>query len=95
MKLTPEQVEHVSLLARLELTKEEREQFTTQLNAILEHFEQLQRLDTAGVPPTSHPIPLANVFRADEVQPSLPAEEALANAPDRTTDAFRVPRVVE
>jgi aspartyl-tRNA(Asn)/glutamyl-tRNA(Gln) amidotransferase subunit C len=95
MPLTPEEVEHVALLGRLELTAEERRRFTDQLNSILEHFEQLRQLDTSGVAPMSHAVEMSNVFREDEPQPSLAPEEALGNAPDRTEDAFRVPRVIE
>jgi aspartyl-tRNA(Asn)/glutamyl-tRNA(Gln) amidotransferase subunit C len=95
MRLTPEEVEHVALLARLRLTEEERERFTTQLNSILEHFEQLQQIDTSGVPPMSHAVPMSNVLREDEPAPSLSPEEALQNAPDRDRDCFRVPRVIE
>lgn len=95
MRLTPEEVEHVALLGRLKLTEEERARFTTQLNSILEYFEQLQQIDTAGVPPMSHAVALTNVLREDEPQPSLTPEEALQNAPDREDDFFRVPRVIE
>ena len=95
MRLTPEEVEHVALLARLRLTGEERKRFTTQLNSILEHFEQLQQIDTSGVPPMSHAVPMSNVLRDDEPAPSLAPEEALQNAPDQDRDCFRVPRVIE
>jgi aspartyl-tRNA(Asn)/glutamyl-tRNA(Gln) amidotransferase subunit C len=95
MRLTPEEVEHVALLGRLKLTEEERERFTTQLNSILEYFEQLQQIDTTGVPPMSHAVAVTNVLREDEPQPSLTPEEALRNAPDREEDYFRVPRVIE
>ena len=95
MRLSREEVEHVALLARLELTEEEREQFTTQLNSILEHFEALTELDTSGIEPTSHVIALPSVLRDDETRPSLPTEEAMANAPDRVAETFRVPRIVE
>jgi len=95
MRLTPEEVDHVALLARLKLTAKEREQFTTQLNSILEHFEQLQPIDTSGVPPMSHAVPMSNVFREDEPAPSLSPEEALRNAPDQARGCFRVPRVIE
>jgi len=95
MRLTPEQVEHVALLARLRLSEEESARFTTQLNSILEHFEQLQQIDTSGVPPMSHAVPMSNVLRNDEPAPSLSPEEALENAPDRSRDCFRVPRVIE
>jgi aspartyl-tRNA(Asn)/glutamyl-tRNA(Gln) amidotransferase subunit C len=95
MGLTPEEVEHVALLARLRLTEEEQERFTTQLNSILEHFEQLQQIDTADVAPMSHAVPMSNVLRDDEPAPSLSVEEALQNAPDRDRGCFRVPRVIE
>jgi len=93
--LSPEEVEHVALLARLDLSEEEKERYTEELNQILAHFGKLDELDTTGVPPTSHVIPMTNVFRNDEVKPSLPVEEVVANAPDATDDSFRVPRVVE
>ena len=95
MRLTPEEVEHVALLARLELSDEERERFTTQLNSILEHFEQLQQIDTTGVEPMSHAVAVSNVFREDEETGSLAQEEALQNAPDAARECFRVPRVIE
>ena len=95
MPLTREEVEHVALLGRLELTPDELEQFTVQLNAILEYFEQLRGINTEGVPPTSHVIPLQNVFREDVVEESLPVEDALQNAPSRLAETFRVPRIVE
>jgi len=95
MRLTPEEVEHVALLARLQLSDEERKRFTTQLNSILEHFEQLQELDTAGVEPMSHAVAVSNVFREDEEEGSLTTKEALQNAPDVARECFRVPRVIE
>ena len=95
MRLTPEQVEHVALLARLRLTEDERARFTTQLNSILEHFEQLQQIDTSGVEPMSHAVPMSNILRDDEEKPSLTRQEALQNAPDEDRDCFRVPRVIE
>ena len=94
MRLTPEEVDHVALLARLKLAPEERERLTTQLNSILEHFEQLQQIDTTGVLPMSHAVPMSNVLREDEPAPSLSPEEALRNAPDQDGDCFRVPRVI-
>ena len=94
-KLTLEQVEHVALLARLELTPEEKNRLTVDLNVILEHFERLQKLDTTDVEPTSHAIPMQNVFRADEVRPSLRPDSFLSEAPDAREGYFVVPRVVE
>ena len=95
MPLSPEEVEHVALLARLELSAEERSRLTEQLNTILGHFEQLQQLDTTGIPPTSHAIPRENVFREDAPADSLTSEAALEGAPDKSGGCFRVPRVIE
>src|SRR5690348_4518168 len=94
-ELTLQQVEHVALLARLELTPDEKRKLTEDLNVILGYFEQLQELDTAEIEPTSHAIPVQNVFRTDEVRPSLPRERILAEAPDARAEYFVVPRVVE
>jgi aspartyl-tRNA(Asn)/glutamyl-tRNA(Gln) amidotransferase subunit C len=94
-KLTLEQVEHVALLARLELTPEEKQKLTTDLNVILGHFERLQELDTADVEPTSHPIPMQNVLRKDAVRPSLPRDTFLREAPDAREEYFVVPRIVD
>jgi aspartyl-tRNA(Asn)/glutamyl-tRNA(Gln) amidotransferase subunit C len=95
MPLTPEEVDHIALLGRLELTEGERENFTRQLSAILDYFQQLKGLDTTGVPPTSHAIPLQNVLREDEPKPSLSQQEALANAPQEQQGCFQVPRIIE
>ena len=95
MKLTKAEVEHVAWLARLELAEDEKERLTGHLNQILGHFEELQKLDTSQVEPTSHSIPVRNVFREDVVRPSLPTEDVLANAPERTEEYFIVPQVVE
>src|SRR4051794_36638204 len=94
-KLTHDQVDHVALLARLELTPEEREKLTHDLNSVLQHFERLQEIDTTGVAPTSHAIPMANVLREDEVRPSLPREAFLREAPEGRDAFFVVPRIVE
>jgi len=95
MPLTPEEVDHIALLGRLELTEGERENFTRQLSAILDYFQQLKGLDTTGVPPTSHVIPMQNVLREDEPKPSLAQSEALANAPQEQQGCFQVPRIIE
>jgi len=92
--LTKEQVEHVALLARLELSDEEKEKYATQLSAILEYAEALNKVDTENVPPTAHVLPLKNVFREDRVCAHLANEKALANAPDREGNYFRVPRIL-
>ena len=88
-------VEHVARLARLELDAEERERLRMQLGQILEHAARVGEVAAAVVPPTSWAIPRANVFREDEPEPSLLQEEALRNAPDRTEDRFRVPKIAE
>ena len=95
MALSKEEVEYVARLARLTLTEEEKESFTTQLNEILGFFTKLNELPTQGVDPTSHAIPVYNVFRDDEVHRSLDVEETLKNAPEREENYFKVPRIVE
>lgn len=89
------EVEHVARLARLTYTPEEIELFTHQLNAILNYFEQLKELDTTGIEPTSHAIPLSNVFKEDKVKDSLTVDATLSNAPDKKDDCFRVPKIIE
>ena len=91
MPITREDVLHVAHLARLALTDEEVERFQEQLSAILEAVGKVSELDLTGVEPTAHPLALANVWAEDEPRPSLPLEEALANAPEREGDFFRVP----
>lgn len=95
MKLTRSDVEHVAWLARLELSDIEKDQLTDRLNQIMIHFEKLQQLDTSGIQPTSHSIPVRNVFREDVAGPSLTADEAVSNSPEREDDYFVVPQVVE
>ncbi|OPX89679.1 MAG: Aspartyl/glutamyl-tRNA(Asn/Gln) amidotransferase subunit C [Pelotomaculum sp. PtaB.Bin104] len=92
--ITEKDVDHVALLARLELTGEEKEMFTKQLNDILEHFQSLERLDTEKVQPTAHVLPLQNIYREDRVGEHIPREDALANCPDRDENYFRVPKIV-
>ena len=91
MAISREEVLHVAALARLELTEGEVERFREQLNAILEAVGKVAELDLESVEPTAHPLELVNVWADDEPQPSLPVEEALANAPDREAGFFRVP----
>jgi len=88
-------IEKVARLARLELSEEEKVTFGDQLEQILTYMEQLNGLDTAGVEPTSHAIPIYNVFREDEVRPSFPQEEVLGIAPDEQDGQFKVPRIIE
>ena len=90
-----EDVEHVARLARLALTPEELERTRAQLNAILVHIDALKAVDTEGVEPTSHAVPVVNVMREDDPQPCLPVDEMLRNAPDRAGPFVRVPRIIE
>jgi len=95
LKITRTDVEHVALLARLELAPEELERFTGQLNAILDYVAVLDRADTSGVEPTAHVLPLKNVMRPDKVLPSLDRDLALANAPEAEDGFFKVARIIE
>ena len=85
---------HVARLARLGLTQEELERYTTQLAAVLEHAADIAALDIEGVPPTAHPFPLANVFREDIVGRCLDRDEVLSQAPDVEANRFRIPRIM-
>ena len=91
MAISKDDVVHVARLARLELTDEELDRFAGQLDAILEAVGKVSELDLRGVEPTLHPLELSNVWAEDEPRPSLPVEDALANAPEVEDDAFRVP----
>jgi len=91
MAISRDEVVHVARLARLELSEDELERFAEQLNAILEAVGKVSELDLEGVEPTAHPLDLVNVWAEDEPRPSLTVDEALANAPDREGDSFRVP----
>ena len=95
MKINREEVLHIALLARLGLSEEEVDRLSEQLSNILENFEILQQVDTTGIPPTAQSIALQNIMRNDEVIPSLPQEQVLANAPQREGDFFRVKAVLE
>ena len=88
-------VEHVAMLARLELSSEEKQAMTSQLRDTLRYVEKLNELDTEAVEPTAHILPVRNVARADTPRPSLDPKDVLRNAPKRTGELFRVPRVVE
>ena len=88
-------VAHVARLARLALTDAELETMREQLNAILAHIDALRAVDTTGIEPTSHAVPQFNVMREDEPRPCFPAADMLANAPDRSGEFFRVPRIIE
>lgn len=95
MEITKQEVEKVVKLARLAISPSEQEAFARQLSQILTHVETLNRYDTAGVEPTTTVLEQVNVFREDVVRPSLPVDLALANAPEREADGFRVPKIIE
>lgn len=95
MSLTPDDVLHVARLARIALTPDEVTRLSAQLSGILDHFAALSMVPTDGVEPTAHPLPLANVMRADEVVPSLPRDAVLANAPQHEDGYLRVRAVLE
>ncbi|MBD2595979.1 Asp-tRNA(Asn)/Glu-tRNA(Gln) amidotransferase subunit GatC [Nostoc spongiaeforme FACHB-130] len=89
-----DQVHKVALLARLELTSAEEEQFTTQLGNILEYVEQLSELDVSDVPPTTRAIDVSNVTREDELQPYPDRDAILDSAPEQEGDYFKVPKIL-
>ena len=100
MALSKKDVEHVARLARLALSEEEKERYTQQLGQILTYIEKMSALDTANVAPTSHVLPLSNVWREDKLEPSTSAtlgspEEILANAPESKGPLFKVKKVME
>jgi len=95
MKISHEEVHRVSLLARVGLSEAEVEQMSRQLSNILENFEVLNQVDTAGVPPTAQPIDRKNVMRADEVAASLTPGEVIANASQKEEDFIRVRSILD
>lgn len=95
MTIQIKDVQHVAKLARLNLTEEEQEKYTEQLNAILQYAEKLNELNTDEVPPTTHVLKLVNVMREDVVQESLPAEKVFRNAPEEEDGQFKVPAVLD
>ncbi|MEL1134781.1 Asp-tRNA(Asn)/Glu-tRNA(Gln) amidotransferase subunit GatC [Desulfitobacterium sp. THU1] len=94
MKISREEIEHVAMLARLELTEEELITNTEQLNSILDYAAMLEKLNTDDIKPTAHAVPLHNVLREDQVQPSMNREKVLGNAPQAEGGFFKVPRIV-
>jgi len=95
LALTTAEVEHLAKLARLGLSEEDKTKFEQQLSVILDHFDVLRQLDTEGVPPTAHTLPLENVFSPDEPRPSFLPDDILANAPLADDGFFRVRAVLE
>ncbi len=94
MSLDRQQVHKVAHLARLQLTPEEEEKFSTQLSSILDYFEQLSELDVTDVQPTTRAIEVSNVVRLDQHHPSTQREAILDGAPDREGEFFKVPKIV-
>ena len=95
MGVSLDDVRKVARLARLTFSPEEEQRLAEELTRILDYVASLDQLDTEGVPPTAHVLPLSNVFREDVPRPSLSQEEALANAPSSGHGHFRVPKVIE
>ncbi len=95
MKISRDEVAHVGRLARLALTDQELDELTSEMDAILDYVEQLNTLDTEGIVPTSHAVPMENAFREDRPRAGFTPEQALANAPEKAENAFRVRRVIE
>ena len=94
MALTEKDVRYVARLSRLDVTDEEATKYTQQLSSILSYIEQLNQLDTKNVEPLSHVLDMKNVFRKDEVKPSLTQAEVLSNAPDPQSGHFKVPKIM-
>jgi aspartyl-tRNA(Asn)/glutamyl-tRNA(Gln) amidotransferase subunit C len=88
-------IKYVAHLARIQLTPEEETAFGAQLGQVLTYIEKLNELDVSQVEPTAHAVPMVNVTRPDEVEPSLPHEEAMRNAPSQANGLFMVPKIVE
>lgn len=95
MKVTREVIEHVAGLARLNLTEQEIEKLTAEMAEVISYVDKLNELDTAGVKPMEHVIPIKNVLREDRVVQSLDRDKILANAPSHEDGCFKVPKVVE
>ena len=88
-------IEHLSLLARLNLSDDEKQLFSRQVDSIIDYINTLNELDTSDVEPTAHILPMKNVFREDTLKVSLPREKAMQNAPEKNDDFYRVPKIIE
>ena len=95
MKVTRDIIEHVANLARLNLTEEEKDKMTSEMENIISYVDKLNELDTSNVKPMEHVIPIKNVFREDKVDKSYDIDRILANAPSQEDGCFKVPKVVE
>ncbi|AMM42279.1 Glu-tRNAGln amidotransferase, C subunit [Candidatus Desulfofervidus auxilii] len=94
MKITKKEVAHIAELARLSFSGKEMELFTEQLNQILVYMEKLNEIDTSEIKPTYHALDLINVFRDDQIEPSLSTQKVLFNAPQSDKDMVTVPRII-
>ncbi|MEQ8201454.1 MAG: Asp-tRNA(Asn)/Glu-tRNA(Gln) amidotransferase subunit GatC [Syntrophomonadaceae bacterium] len=94
MALTIKEVEHVAQLARLSLTEDEKVKFAEQLSSILDYADTLNAIPTEGIEPLTHILPIRNVFREDQVEPSMDREEILANAPLAEDFQYKVPKIM-
>ena len=92
MKITKDIIEHVANLARLNLTETEKDKLTVEIAEIIAYFDKLNELDTTGIEPTSHVLPIKNVFREDKVEKSYDRDKILRNAPSQDDGCFKVPR---
>ena len=95
MPLSPEIVKYVADLSRIELTEEELDKLSKQLQDILGFIDQLSQADVSGIPATSHILPINSIFREDNLRDSLPIEKTMANAPQKENNFFVVPKVIE
>ncbi|MEG6566891.1 Asp-tRNA(Asn)/Glu-tRNA(Gln) amidotransferase subunit GatC [Thermoanaerobacterium saccharolyticum] len=95
MSITKDQVIHVSKLARLKFSDDELEKFSHQLDSIIKYVDKLNELNTDGVEPTAHIVPISNVFREDVVVPSMDREKILMNAKEKEDGCFKVPKIIE
>ncbi|BEU87589.1 Asp-tRNA(Asn)/Glu-tRNA(Gln) amidotransferase subunit GatC [Selenomonas sp. TAMA-11512] len=95
MKVTAEDLARVAVLSRLAIDPAEEESYLKELDSFLNYVDNLNRIDTDDIEPTTYPLPISNVFRADEVKASLARDAALANAPYEEDGYFKVPKVLE
>ncbi|MDQ0203797.1 Asp-tRNA(Asn)/Glu-tRNA(Gln) amidotransferase subunit GatC [Pectinatus haikarae] len=95
MKVSGKDVENVAGLSRLRITEDKMDKYLIEFNDFLEYVDMLQKVDTENVEPTAHVLPLQNVFREDEIKPSLDRDMALSNAPEKENGYFKVPRIIE
>lgn len=95
MTLSEKEVEHIAELARIRVSENEKNLFTKQFNEILQFFHQLDEVDTSSIEPTFHVVDIKNIFREDEVEPTLSTEDALKNAPKKEKNFFKAPKLFD